>query len=150
MTRKDLFQQIQQKKSYLCVGLDADYSRIPKHLLKYDDPVFEFNKQIIDATKDLCVSRKKRTKLWVDESKTTCLLQFNASNCSLVRNRHHCIWYGHHESISPTNIAWRKLYNRRDRRKPIDGRQSRCWCCWYRCRRRHRPSSRAGTEGTTA
>ena len=58
MNRKELFNQIQQKKSYLCVGLDADFSRIPKHLLKYDDPVFEFNKQIIDATKDLCVSYK--------------------------------------------------------------------------------------------
>lgn len=58
MTRKEIFEQIQTKKSYLCVGLDSDYSRIPKHLLKYDDPVFEFNKQIIDATKDLCVAYK--------------------------------------------------------------------------------------------
>ena len=58
MTRKEILQQIQTKKSYLCVGLDSDFSRIPKHLLKYDDPVFEFNKQIIDATKDLCVSYK--------------------------------------------------------------------------------------------
>lgn len=58
MTRQDILQQIQTKKSYLCIGLDSDYSRIPKHLLKYDDPVFEFNKQIIDATKDLCVSYK--------------------------------------------------------------------------------------------
>jgi len=58
MTRKEILQQIQTKKSYLCVGLDSDFSRIPKHLLKYDDPVFEFNKQIIDATKDLCVAYK--------------------------------------------------------------------------------------------
>ena len=58
MTRKEILQQIQTKKSYLCVGLDSDLSRIPRHLLKYDDPVFEFNKQIIDATKDLCVSYK--------------------------------------------------------------------------------------------
>ena len=58
MTRQEILQQIQTKKSYLCVGLDSDFSRIPKHLLKYDDPVFEFNKQIIDATKDLCVSYK--------------------------------------------------------------------------------------------
>ncbi|HFB99224.1 MAG TPA: orotidine-5'-phosphate decarboxylase [Phaeodactylibacter sp.] len=58
MTRQEIFDQIQTKKSYLCVGLDTDYSRIPKHLLKYDDPVFEFNKQIIDATKDLCVAYK--------------------------------------------------------------------------------------------
>lgn len=58
MTRQDLFQQIMSKKSYLCVGLDTDINRIPKHLLKYDNPVLEFNKQIIDATKDLCVAYK--------------------------------------------------------------------------------------------
>lgn len=58
MTRKDIFNQIRQKRSYLCVGLDTDLKRIPKHLLDLDDPVFEFNKQIIDATKDLCVAYK--------------------------------------------------------------------------------------------
>jgi len=56
MTRAELYQQIQQKKSFLCVGLDADIKRIPKHLLGKKDPIFEFNKQIIDATKDLCVA----------------------------------------------------------------------------------------------
>ena len=58
MTREDLFEQIQKKQSYLCVGLDTDISKIPAHLLKHDDPVFEFNKQIIDATKDFCVAYK--------------------------------------------------------------------------------------------
>lgn len=58
MTRKELYQQIQRKKSYLCVGLDTDLNRIPKHLLSTKDPIFEFNKQIIDATKDLCVAYK--------------------------------------------------------------------------------------------
>ncbi len=58
MTRADLFQQIQTKQSYLCVGLDADINRIPKHLLDKADPIFEFNKQIIDATRDLCVAYK--------------------------------------------------------------------------------------------
>ncbi len=58
MTRQELFDQIQQKKSYLCVGLDSDISKIPKHLLELEDPIFEFNKQIIDATKDLCVAYK--------------------------------------------------------------------------------------------
>ena len=43
---------------YLCVGLDADYSRIPRHLLKYEDPVYEFNRQIIDATKGLVAAYK--------------------------------------------------------------------------------------------
>lgn len=58
MTRKQLFQQITEKKSFLCVGLDTDLNRLPPHLLSTSDPVFEFNKQIIDATKDLCVAYK--------------------------------------------------------------------------------------------
>ena len=58
MTRQELHQQILNKESYLCVGLDADLSRIPKHLLQEEDPIFAFNKQIIDATKDLCVAYK--------------------------------------------------------------------------------------------
>lgn len=58
MTRTELFTQIQQKQSYLCIGLDSDIAKIPKHLLQYNDPVFEFNKQIIDATQDLCVAYK--------------------------------------------------------------------------------------------
>lgn len=58
MTYEELFQQISRKKSYLCVGLDTDIRKIPAHLLKTADPVFEFNKQIIDATADHCVSYK--------------------------------------------------------------------------------------------
>ena len=58
MTRKELFEQIKKKQSYLCVGLDTDITRIPKHLLKTADPVFEFNRQIIDATHDFCVAYK--------------------------------------------------------------------------------------------
>jgi orotidine-5'-phosphate decarboxylase len=56
MTRKQLVEQIRLKKSYLCVGLDTDLDLIPKHLLKEADPIFAFNKAIIDATLDLCVS----------------------------------------------------------------------------------------------
>ena len=58
MTRLELVHQIFSKKSSLCIGLDSDTSRLPKHLLKYDDPVFEFNRQIIEATCDLCVAYK--------------------------------------------------------------------------------------------
>ena len=58
MTRKQLIQQIKKKKSYLCVGLDTDISKIPPHLLKYKNPILEFNKQIIDATHDVCVAYK--------------------------------------------------------------------------------------------
>ena len=58
MTTQQLVQQIKQKKSFLCIGLDVDLSKIPKHLLELEDPIFEFNKAIIDATHDLCVSYK--------------------------------------------------------------------------------------------
>jgi len=64
MTRQHLIDQIQQKKSYLCVGLDTDLSKIPKHLQAHPDAIFEFNKQIIDATKDLCVSYKINTAFY--------------------------------------------------------------------------------------
>ena len=58
MTRAQLIEQIRKKKSYLCVGLDTDLTKIPKHLLAGPDPIFEFNKQIIDATHDFTVAYK--------------------------------------------------------------------------------------------
>jgi orotidine-5'-phosphate decarboxylase len=58
MTRAQLFENIKKKSSYLCVGLDADLSRIPKYLLSNDDPIFEFNRQIIDATHKYAVAYK--------------------------------------------------------------------------------------------
>lgn len=58
MTRADLFAQIQAKKSFLCVGLDTDLDKIPAHLRDEPDPIFAFNKQIIDATAPYCVAYK--------------------------------------------------------------------------------------------
>lgn len=58
MTTQQLVQQIKHKKSFLCIGLDVDLTKIPQHLLELEDPIFEFNKAIIDATHDLCVSYK--------------------------------------------------------------------------------------------
>jgi orotidine-5'-phosphate decarboxylase len=58
MNYPELVNQIKKKKSFLCVGLDTDLNKIPKHLLDTEDPIFEFNKQIIDATKDFCVAYK--------------------------------------------------------------------------------------------
>ena len=58
MERQELVAQIREKKSFLCVGLDADIQKIPEHLLDLEDPIFEFNKRIIDATKDYCVAYK--------------------------------------------------------------------------------------------
>ncbi|MHB1922843.1 MAG: orotidine-5'-phosphate decarboxylase [Chitinophagaceae bacterium] len=64
MTRQELIQQIKRKESYLCVGLDTDIGKIPSHLLTLSDPVFQFNKAIIDATLDLCVSYKINTAFY--------------------------------------------------------------------------------------
>lgn len=58
MTRAELIEQIKAKRSFLCVGLDTDLDKIPSHLLSTEDPVFEFNKAIIDATKDYAVAYK--------------------------------------------------------------------------------------------
>jgi orotidine-5'-phosphate decarboxylase len=58
MTTQQLVQEIHKKKSFLCIGLDVDISKIPKHLTGLDDPIFEFNKAIIDATHDLCIAYK--------------------------------------------------------------------------------------------
>ncbi len=58
MTKQQLFEQIQKKQSFLCVGLDTDITRIPAHLLDTDDPVYTFNKAIIDATAPYCVAYK--------------------------------------------------------------------------------------------
>ncbi|MDE6642794.1 MAG: orotidine-5'-phosphate decarboxylase [Muribaculaceae bacterium] len=58
MTRKELVEQIMKKRSFLCVGLDTDIKKIPEHLLDTEDPIFEFNKAIIDATSPYCVAYK--------------------------------------------------------------------------------------------
>lgn len=64
MNRQQLVEHIFSKGTYLCVGLDTDIKKIPKHLLSSSDPIFEFNKQIIDATKDYCVSYKINTAFY--------------------------------------------------------------------------------------
>jgi orotidine-5'-phosphate decarboxylase len=64
MTRQQLIEQIQSKRSYLCIGLDTDSTKIPKHLQSHPDAIFEFNKQIIDATRDLCVAYKVNTAFY--------------------------------------------------------------------------------------
>lgn len=88
MTRQELFEQIKKKNSFLCIGLDTDITKIPSHLLKEEDPVFEFNKRIIDATKDLCVSYKPNmafyetqgVKGWISLEKTISYLNRNCKD----------------------------------------------------------------------
>ena len=83
MTRKELIEQIFTKRTFLCVGLDTDIKKIPQHLLTSDDPIFEFNKAIIDATADYCVAYKPNiafyecdgVKGWISLEKTICYLK---------------------------------------------------------------------------
>jgi len=64
MTSQELTHQIHLKNSFLCIGLDVDIDKIPKHLLDKEDPIFEFNKQIIDATHHLAVAYKPNTAFY--------------------------------------------------------------------------------------
>ena len=78
MTREEILKLMVEKKSFLCVGLDSDISKLPKHLMDCEDPVFEFNKQIIDATIDFTIAYKpnlafyesRGTKGWQSLEKT--------------------------------------------------------------------------------
>jgi orotidine-5'-phosphate decarboxylase len=64
MTTQELIAQIKKKKSFLCIGLDVDLDKIPSHLLREQDPIFAFNKAIIDATHHLCVAFKPNTAFY--------------------------------------------------------------------------------------
>jgi orotidine-5'-phosphate decarboxylase len=64
MTREQLINQIKKKKSFLCIGLDVDLNKIPQYLLNEEDPIFAFNKAIIDATHHLCVAYKPNTAFY--------------------------------------------------------------------------------------
>jgi len=64
MTTNQLISEIKKKQSFLCIGLDVDLNKIPQHLLKEEDPIFAFNKAIIDATHHLCVAYKPNTAFY--------------------------------------------------------------------------------------
>lgn len=67
MDRQAIIDQIRHKSSFLCIGLDTNINKIPKHLLDHKDPVFEFNRQIIEATADLCVAYKPNLAFYESE-----------------------------------------------------------------------------------
>ncbi len=67
MTKQELFDQIKEKQSFLCVGLDTDRNKIPEHLLDTDDPIYEFNKAIINATSKYCVAYKPNLAFYESE-----------------------------------------------------------------------------------
>lgn len=85
MNRQQLFENIKQKKSFLCVGLDTDIKKIPSHLLNEEDPIFTFNKAIIDATAPYCIAYKPNlafyesmgVKGWISFEKTIKYLNEN-------------------------------------------------------------------------
>ena len=85
MTKQQLIEQIHKKKSFLCIGLDVDLDKIPKHLLLTEDPIFEFNKAIIDATNQVAIAYKPNTafyeaygvKGWTSLQKTIAYLNKN-------------------------------------------------------------------------
>lgn len=85
MTRKELIASIQRKRSFLCVGLDTDLKKVPARLLQEEDPVFAFNKAIIDATAPYCVAYKPNlafyesmgVKGWIAFEKTVAYLREN-------------------------------------------------------------------------
>jgi orotidine-5'-phosphate decarboxylase len=89
MTKQQLFSEIVRKNSYLCIGLDSDIKKIPKFLLDFEDPIYEFNKRIIDATSDFCVAYKPNiafyeasgTKGWESLRKT---LEYIPQNCFTI------------------------------------------------------------------
>ncbi len=92
MTSLELFEHIRRKKSFLCVGLDTDIQKIPAHLLREEDPIFSFNKAIIDATSPYCIAYKPNVafyesmgvKGWMALEKTVKYLRQNHSNQFII------------------------------------------------------------------
>ena len=78
MTRKELIIQIKKKQSFLCIGLDTDIEKVPNHLLELEDPIFEFNKQIIDMTKDFCVAYKPNIAFYESIGVNGCCLLYTS------------------------------------------------------------------------
>jgi orotidine-5'-phosphate decarboxylase len=92
MNYQALFEQIKKKKSFLCVGLDSDVKKIPSHLLDSEDPIFEFNKAIVDATADVTVAYKPNiafyeclgAKGWISLEKTVNYIKENYPDVFLI------------------------------------------------------------------
>ncbi|MGB4204610.1 MAG: orotidine-5'-phosphate decarboxylase [Bacteroidales bacterium] len=86
MTKDELISEIKRKRSFLCIGLDTDIEKIPKHLHKHSDPVFEFNRQIIDATQHLCIAYKPNLAFY--ESQGIKGWQSLSGTIDYLRNNH--------------------------------------------------------------
>jgi orotidine-5'-phosphate decarboxylase len=92
MNKQELFENIKRKKSFLCVGLDTDIKKIPQHLLQEEDPIFAFNKAIIDATAEYCIAYKPNlafyesmgVKGWIAFEKTVQYIKENYSDQFII------------------------------------------------------------------
>lgn len=108
MTRDNLVQQILSKRSYLCIGLDTDIDRIPRHLLDSEDPVFEFNKAIIDATHDLCVAYKPNLAFY--ESLGSAGLKSLEKTMGLIPSTHFTIADAKRGDIGNTSALYARAF----------------------------------------
>ncbi len=111
MNRKELFNIIVSKKSFLCVGLDTDINKIPKHLLKYEDPVFEFNRQIIDATADIAVAYKPNLAFYESNGvKGWASLEMTAKYLNKFKNKIFTIADAKRGDIGNTSAQYAKTF----------------------------------------
>ena len=115
MDKQQLFENIKRKKSFLCVGLDTDIRKIPEHLLKEEDPIFAFNKAIIDATADLCIAYKPNlafyesmgVKGWIAFEKTVKYIKNTLQNTKLLLNAVSNLTSLYlHLSVQPPVTSW--------------------------------------------
>lgn len=86
MTKENIVEQIELKRSFLCIGLDSDIKKLPKHLLSCEDPIFEFNKAIVDATAEFCISYKPNLAFY--EEQGTKGFESFVKTCRYIRERH--------------------------------------------------------------
>ena len=125
MNKQQLFENIKRKKSFLCVGLDTDIKKIPEHLLKEEDPIFAFNKAIIDATADLCIAYKPNlafyesmgVKGWIAFEKTVNYIKQNYPDQFIIADAKR----GDIGNTSPACVDQQQ----RLARLPADGRHQR-------------------------
>ncbi|MBL7697700.1 MAG: orotidine-5'-phosphate decarboxylase [Chitinophagaceae bacterium] len=108
MTRHELVEHIRKKKTYLCVGLDSDIEKLPRHLLRLDDAQFEFNKQIIDATLDHCVGYKINTAFY--ESQGVKGWQSLEKTISYIPSSHFTIADAKRGDIGNTSAQYAKAF----------------------------------------
>ena len=105
MTRQELINEIFSKKTFLCVGLDTDTKKIPQHLLKEEDPIFAFNKQIIDATAPYCVAYKPNLAFY-EAFGVKGIMAFEKTVTYLQATQAPCMHAPSSRSMTSTRLPW--------------------------------------------